>query len=91
MKVGFTSCLTLALLTVHVLDFPFESVLQLPSRDFDETLEKVDHLIAAWFKRGGVSDDTGRLRDRGSRRRRTGVGAGPGAARASPGGLREGH
>ena len=33
----------------------------------------------------------GRRRDRGGRRRRTGVGAGPGAARASPGGLREGH
>jgi hypothetical protein len=43
----FTSCLTLALLTVWVLDFPFESVLPLPSRDFNETLEKVDNLIAA--------------------------------------------
>ncbi len=43
----FTSSLTLALLTVHVLDFPFESALQLSSRDFNETLEKVDHLIAA--------------------------------------------
>ena len=43
----FTSSLTLALLTVHVLDFPFESALQLPSRDFNETLEKVDHLMAA--------------------------------------------
>ena len=43
----FTSSLTLALLTVHVLDFPFESALQLPSRDFNETLEKVDQLIAA--------------------------------------------
>ena len=42
----FTSALTLALLTVHVLDFPFESALQLPSRDFNETLAKVDHLIA---------------------------------------------
>ena len=41
----FTSSLTLAPLTVHVLDFPFESALQLPSRDFNETLEKVDHLI----------------------------------------------
>ena len=28
----FTSSLTLALLTVHVLDFPFESALQLSSR-----------------------------------------------------------
>jgi len=43
----FTSSLTLALLTVHVLDFPFESALQLPSRDFDDTLEKVDRLLAA--------------------------------------------
>ena len=43
----FTSSLTLALLTVRELDFPFESALQLPSRDFNETLEKVDHLIAA--------------------------------------------
>jgi hypothetical protein len=31
----FTSSLALALLTVHVLDFPFESALQLPSRDFN--------------------------------------------------------
>jgi len=43
----FTSSLTLALLTVHMLDFPFESALQLPSRDFNQTLEKVDHLIDA--------------------------------------------
>ena len=43
----FTSSLTLALLTVRVLDFPFESALQLSSRDFNETLDKVDHLIAA--------------------------------------------
>jgi sensor histidine kinase YesM len=43
----FTSSLTLALLTVRVLDFPFESALQLSSSDFNETLEKVDHLIAA--------------------------------------------
>jgi hypothetical protein len=43
----FTSCLTLALLTVRVLDFPFESALQLPSRDFNVTLAKVNHLIAA--------------------------------------------
>jgi hypothetical protein len=32
---------------VRVLDFPFESALQLSSSDFSETLEKVDHLIAA--------------------------------------------
>jgi hypothetical protein len=42
----FTSSLTLALLTVRMLDFPFESALQLSSHDFNETLEKVDHLIA---------------------------------------------
>jgi hypothetical protein len=30
-----------------VLDFPFESALQLSSRDVNETLEKVDDLIAA--------------------------------------------
>jgi len=42
----FTSSLTLALLTVRVLDFPFESALQLSSRDFSETLKKVDRLIA---------------------------------------------
>jgi hypothetical protein len=43
----FTSSLTLALLTVHMLDFLFESALQLSSRDFNQTLEKVDHLIDA--------------------------------------------
>jgi hypothetical protein len=43
----FTSSLTLALLTVRMLDFPFESALQLSSRDFNQTLEKVDRLIAA--------------------------------------------
>lgn len=43
----FTSSLTLALLTVHMLDFPFESALQLSSRDFSNTLEKVERLIAA--------------------------------------------
>jgi hypothetical protein len=43
----FTSCLTLALLTVRMLDFPFESALQLSSRDFNETLKKVERLIAA--------------------------------------------
>jgi len=42
----FTSSLTLALLTVRELDFPFESALQLSSRDFNETLKKVDRLIA---------------------------------------------
>jgi hypothetical protein len=46
----FTSSLTLALLTVHVLDFPFESALQLPSRDFNQTLEKVDQgaMAGSW-------------------------------------------
>jgi sensor histidine kinase YesM len=43
----FTSCLTLALLTVRELDFPFESALQLSSQDFNQTLKKVDRLIAA--------------------------------------------
>jgi hypothetical protein len=43
----FTSSLTLALLTVRELDFPFESALRLSSRDFSETLKKVDRLIAA--------------------------------------------
>ena len=43
----FASSLTLALLTVRVLDFPFESALQLSSHDFNETVEKVDDLIAA--------------------------------------------
>ena len=43
----FTSSLTLALLTVRELDFPFESALQLSSRDFNETLKKVDHLMVA--------------------------------------------
>jgi hypothetical protein len=43
----FTSSLTLALLTVRMLDFPFESALQLSSHDFNETLGKVDRLIAA--------------------------------------------
>src|SRR5215467_966137 len=37
----FASSLTLALLTVRLLDYPFESSLQLPSRDFNET----EHLI----------------------------------------------
>jgi len=43
----FASSLTLALLTVRMLDFPFESALQLWSRDFSETLKKVDRLIAS--------------------------------------------
>jgi hypothetical protein len=37
---------------VRVLDFPFESALQLSSSDFNETLEKVDHLIAAGRSHG---------------------------------------
>jgi hypothetical protein len=43
----FTSCLTLALFTVHILDFPFENVLQLPSHDFNDTLRNIDLLLAA--------------------------------------------
>jgi hypothetical protein len=42
----FRSRLTLALLTVRVLGFPFENTLRLPSRDLNGTLEKVDHLLA---------------------------------------------
>ncbi len=42
----FTSSRTLALLTVHILDFPFESAMQLTSQDFNGTLEKVDDLMA---------------------------------------------
>jgi hypothetical protein len=56
----FTSSLTLALLTVRMLDFPFESALQLSSNDFNETLAKVDRLIAAALPHGsraaGVGD-----------------------------------
>ena len=48
----FTSSLTLALLIVRVLDFPFESALQLSSRDFSNTLEKVERLIAAAERHG---------------------------------------
>lgn len=43
----FTCSLTLALLTVRMLDFPFESALALPSQNFNNVLEKIDHLIAA--------------------------------------------
>ena len=53
----FTSSLTLALLTVHVLDFPFESALQLPSRDFNETLGKIDRLIAASQQQSSRASD----------------------------------
>ena len=53
----FTSSLTLALLTVRVLDFPFESALQLPSRDFNETLERVDHLIGVAKPHGSKASE----------------------------------
>jgi len=53
----FTASLTLALLTVRVLDFPFESALQLSSSDFNETLEKVDHLIAAGRPHGSRTSE----------------------------------
>ena len=53
----FTSSLTLALLTVRMLDFPFESALQLSSRDFNETLEKVDRLIAAARPQGSKATE----------------------------------
>lgn len=42
----FTSCLTLALLTLHILDFPFENVLQLSSQAFNVTLSNIDLLLA---------------------------------------------
>src|SRR5215813_12142350 len=53
----FTASLTLALLTVHVLDFPFESAMQLPSHDFNETLKKIDHLIATAEPRGSRTSE----------------------------------
>ena len=53
----FTSSLTLALLTVRVLDFPFESALQLSSRDFNGTLQKVDRLIAAAQPQGSRASE----------------------------------
>jgi sensor histidine kinase YesM len=53
----FTSSLTLALLTVRELDFPFESALRLSSRDFNETLKKVDRLIAATQPQGSRASE----------------------------------
>jgi sensor histidine kinase YesM len=53
----FTSALTLALLTVRVLDFPFESALQLSSRDFNQTLNKVDRLITAAQPQGSKAPE----------------------------------
>jgi hypothetical protein len=53
----FTSSLTLALLTVRVLDFPFESALALPSQNFNNILEKVDRLIAVAQPRGSKVTD----------------------------------
>jgi len=53
----FTSSLTLALLTVRMLDFPFESALQLSSRDFSETLKKIDRLIAAAQSQGSKASE----------------------------------
>jgi hypothetical protein len=53
----FTSSLTLALLTVRMLDFPFESALQLSSRDFDQTLKKIDRLIAAAQPQGSKATE----------------------------------
>jgi hypothetical protein len=40
-----------------VLDFPFESALQLPSRDFNETLGKVDRLVGATRLQGSMASD----------------------------------
>jgi hypothetical protein len=53
----FTSSLALALLTVRMLDFPFESALQLSSRDFSETLKKIDRLIAAAQPQGSKASE----------------------------------
>ena len=53
----FTSSLTLALLTVRMLDFPFESALQLSSRDFNQTLKKIDRLIAAAQPQGSKAPE----------------------------------
>jgi hypothetical protein len=53
----FTSSLTLALLTVRMLDFPFESALQLSSRDFSETLKKIDRLIATAQPQGSKASE----------------------------------
>lgn len=47
---AFAASLALALGTVRMLDFPFESALRLSSHDFNETLAKVDLLIRV----GGV-------------------------------------
>jgi hypothetical protein len=53
----FTSSLTLALLTVRMLDFPFESALQLSSRDFNQTLKKIDRLIATAQPQGSKAPE----------------------------------
>lgn len=43
----FAAMLSLALLTVSLLDYPFEGPLRIPPSDFQATLAKVDRLIAA--------------------------------------------
>jgi hypothetical protein len=53
----FTSSLTLALLTVRELDFPFESALQLSSRDFNETFKKIDRWIAGARPQGSRASE----------------------------------
>jgi hypothetical protein len=53
----FTSSLTLALLTVRVLDFPFESALALPSENFNNILGKLDRLIAAGQPHGSKASE----------------------------------
>jgi hypothetical protein len=40
-----------------MLDFPFESALQLSSRDFSETLKKIDRLIAAAQPQGSKASE----------------------------------
>jgi len=40
-----------------MLDFPFESALALPSQNFNNVLEKVDHLIAAAQPHGSTTSE----------------------------------
>ncbi len=43
----FAGAITLALMTVRVLDFPFEGPVRLQATDFQQTLHRIDLLIAA--------------------------------------------
>ncbi len=55
----FAGFLTVALLTVHILDYPFESALELSPADFQGTLAKVDAFLG-WRHRGGSVSTCGR-------------------------------